>query len=395
MTKRIWQFLQGYAKIQIDGTRLVNWLCTLSAQGITLRRTRRLSHTCIQAQVSRGDYAKLAEMAEKSALRVQLLGEYGFPKLMRALLHRSVLVAGLPVLAALLYTVNLFVLQVEVTGCDDEALCQEVLMTARQCGIYPGAAKSDFDRLEVQKQLGRQVEGLSFVSIAVRGIKATIDVQQEVPAPELLDMDHPYELVADRDAVVYQVIAVSGEPLVAPGDLVRTGQVLVSHILPLNDGSVQTVHAQGKVLARVWYEAKAWQPLLAVDLQRSGRQATRRYLQWGNFRLQVDGNANTYEWYETRTSSQYLMGNAGPQLITQIDWELVRQDAQFPEEIMKAKALAEADEKAQEMLPEQAQVVDRICRYRVDEQGRLWAEVSLEVLENIAVERPVTAGGTQ
>ncbi|MDD4797348.1 MAG: sporulation protein YqfD, partial [Eubacteriales bacterium] len=380
MTKRIWQFLQGYAKIQIDGTRLVSWLCALSAQGITLRSMRRLSHTSVQALVSRKDCTTLLKMAEKAALRVQILAEYGLPKLTRPLLRRGVLAAGLPVLAALLYAVNLFVLQVEVTGCDDEALCQQILMTARQCGVYPGAAKGDFDRLDVQKQLSRQVEGLSFVSIAVRGVKATIDVQQEVPAPPLLDKDHAYELVADRDAVVYQVVAVAGEALVAPGDLVRAGQVLVSHILPMSDGSVKAVHAQGRVLARVWYEARAWQPLLAVDLQRSGRTATRRYLQWGGVRLQVDGHADSYEWYETQTSSRYLLGSAGPQLITQTDWELVRQDAQFPEEIMKAKALAEAQQKAHALLPAQAQLVDSIIRCHVDEQGRLWAEVSLEVL---------------
>ncbi|MDD3243620.1 MAG: sporulation protein YqfD [Eubacteriales bacterium] len=394
MTQRIWQFCQGYAKIQIDGLRLVNWLDALAGRGIVLRGVRRLSHTQITARVSLPQLKKLEKEAENTSVRVRVLERRGLPVLWCSARRRGALLGGAAAAAAVLYFANCFVLDVSVQGCRDESLCQLILHTAQEQGVAAGARKTDFNRLDAQRRIQNTVPGLSFVSIEVKGVRAVIRVQQETPAPALLDLENPYEVIASRDAVIARISAVDGQALVAPGDAVRAGQTLISHIVPYSDGSVRAVHARGEVWARVWLEGEAWQPLLAAQLSDTGRKSVRRTLEWGPLRWELSQPGVDYDWCRSQTQQHYLLGHAGPRLVTVTDYELEKEALRLDEELARQKALAEAWEKAEAQLPENARVADRISRCEVDDAGRLQARVSIEILENIAVERCVTAGGT-
>lgn len=384
MIRRLIGFLSGYVRVQVDGARLLPWLSALSMQGIVIRNMHRVSHTCVQLTLSNAHYKKLALLAFESALRVQVLKRGGFPPLFARALRRGVLLVGLPLVLALLYGMNLFIFFVDVTGVEDQAVRAQVIENAAGLGLRPGVLKSSFAAHVAQRDLQRQMQELSFVSVSVRGVVLTIDVRREIPPSPVLDPTQPCQIIAKKDAVICKVTAARGTAVVQPGDAVRKDQVLISHVLQTVGGEYRAVHAQGEVLARVWYSAQAWQPLSAVALQRTGQSAVRRYLRWGSFTVDIRRDPTGFGWYETQVTARPLLGHVGPCVVTETDWELESRGRDFPEEAMREIALAEAEAQVGMIVGEEADVVDKIYTCRVDEQGRLWAQVSYEVIEDIA-----------
>jgi similar to stage IV sporulation protein len=113
------------------------------------------------------------------------------------------------------------------------------------------------------------IDRLAWVNVEVSGTLATIRVaEKEIPEAALTQ---PGDVVARCDGVVQEIVTLYGIPVVAPGEVVTAGQLLISGLLPVQDkayhdkaakGEPPYIRAHGVVTARVWHEAVAEAGLL-------------------------------------------------------------------------------------------------------------------------------------
>lgn len=106
----------------------------------------------------------------------------------------------------------------------------------------------------------------------IRGSRLIIElVKKELP-PEL-EENIPCDIIASKDGIIEEIIALRGEALVEPGQTVSEGDVLITGKIMLGhepDGEEEGsdtlfVHAEGIVRARVWYQKAVKVPLVKTS----------------------------------------------------------------------------------------------------------------------------------
>ena len=132
--------------------------------------------------------------------------------------------------------------------------------------------------------------------------------------PELLDEDSPAHVVAAADGIVVDIRADSGQALCQDGDIVATGEVLISGKMDLQEPQYSNidlgylvVRATGSVRARTWRTLEESVPLTAGQKNYTGNELTRYSLKilWGQLDF-FKNSSISYERYDKITSTQLL-----------------------------------------------------------------------------------------
>ena len=104
----------------------------------------------------------------------------------------------------------------------------QVLQVLQPLGIRPGAPLPQGETEQLRLQAMEQLPQVSFLSIVFSGCRAQIIVRPRETTPQTDPA--PVHLVAAADGVVRRVVVGSGSVLVAPGDAVRAGDLLISGV---------------------------------------------------------------------------------------------------------------------------------------------------------------------
>ena len=134
---------------------------------------------------------------------------------------------------------------------------EAVLEVASEVGLYPGVQRRNVDRHEVQKALLLRIDELSWATVRMSGTMAVIEATLRMGLDP--SSTRPGDVVAARDGIVERMMVLSGHALVAPGDTVKRGDILISGFIPPDDpahrqmleaGEPPYVRAEGIVTAR-------------------------------------------------------------------------------------------------------------------------------------------------
>jgi similar to stage IV sporulation protein len=102
----------------------------------------------------------------------------------------------------------------------------------------------------VERRVLTESDSVAWVSVNLRGCVAYVQIRPLL-RPESARARQTTNLVAQCDGVIDSVRLIAGEAVVAPGELVRAGQLLVAGVRYSSAQGYTTVAAQGEVLARV------------------------------------------------------------------------------------------------------------------------------------------------
>ncbi len=118
-------------------------------------------------------------------------------------------------------------------------------------GLKIGTSWQSLDKNEVETALLAAMPDVSWISINRRGTVAYVEVREraDVPSPDN-GIYPPSNIVALKDCVIEEITVKSGVAMVAPGSVVRAGDMLISGIVTTESGT-QFVRAEGSVRAHV------------------------------------------------------------------------------------------------------------------------------------------------
>nr|WP_234031401.1 sporulation protein YqfD [Lentibacillus cibarius] len=137
--------------------------------------------------------------------------------------------------------------------------------------------------------IGVHQKGTSYV---LEGVEKTIVEEEEVGGPR--------NLVASKKGVIERMYVSKGLPKVQVNDYVEKGDVLVAGKLPLaeeetdddeeeNDKRHELTAAEGKVIAKTWYETEVTVPLKTSIGLLTGEKKTKYHLKINSFELPIWG----------------------------------------------------------------------------------------------------------
>ena len=194
-------------------------------------------------------YKAYNRLRGKRRYRKEIRKRLGFLALTARYRKRKGLLIGFLLATALLIFSSLFVWDIRIEGAD--AIHEKVILEAMEKrGIYLGAFIPSLDTEITEQALILDIEGLSHVSINLRGTVAHVEIRERESETEIIDRKTPSNLIATADGQIEALQITGGVAAVKLGAIVKKGDLLVSGIIDSAALGYRLVRAGGEVLAR-------------------------------------------------------------------------------------------------------------------------------------------------
>lgn len=250
------QYIRGYVVIKVWGysvERLLN-LCGNHDILVWEIEDHGDYHTM---HVSIEGFFALKPLLKKTGTRVAILHRYGLPFFMSKMLARKIFVAGL--LGCILFwcLTSRFIWDIRIEG--NLSLTEDVLLDyLEERGIHTAMKKSELEIEPLEQALREDYDLITWTSAQLKGTTLLIRIKEnDMPVYEANTPkeEQGVDLTAARDGVVTYIITRKGVPLVAKGQSVQAGDVLVSGAVPVynEDSTVrryQFVEADADIVLR-------------------------------------------------------------------------------------------------------------------------------------------------
>jgi len=391
---RLWNYIRGYVIIVVEGYFLEKFVNICTRRQILLFDISRQKNSKMTLKVSIKGFRMLRPIAKKTGCRVRILKKHGLPFLINRYRGRKTFLLGAALFVVLFYIMTSFVWTIEITG-NEKIETQLIIEKLASMGVKPGVLKYRINSEKVADRIIMDVNGLSYVSVVVRGTKVKVEVAEGVDVPPMVPLSEPCDIVAGKDGVIKSIVVKAGQAAGKEGDTVKKGQILVSGNVPIKnmENNPRMVHAIGNILARTWYESTQPVELRVVEKIRTGRKKDNISLFLFSKKINLFNKKVSYSNYERVETEKFL--SIGENLVlpfgavieTYYENQIIEADVSLEE--AKENAANAAYRKALEDIPEGAQIVDRRIEFIENQNGDIIADVIIECLEDIGVKKEI------
>ena len=327
MLKRMVNALRGSVRLEVSGAFPERFLNLCAQRGIVFWNVEWLEATRLRLTVTRQGSGPARALGDKVLCTVVPAEQSGVPFFLGRFRRRYALLVGLALSLTAVCVLSQFVLTIEVEG-NEAVSTAEILTELRRQGLRPGVYGPGLDEGTISSAALLGLPELAWMSVNLHGTRAEVLVREAVPAPEVDDEEQVGSIVARSSGIVTHIEPLSGEALVAQGDTVLAGEVLISGDVELRkpedsdyDIGKLVVRAAGEVTARTWRTLEASIPLTAQVKEYTGRERTlwSAEILWGS--IEFYGNSSiSYEKYDkiTQDHTLTLFGRTLPFGVTQV-----------------------------------------------------------------------------
>lgn len=343
---------------------------------------------------------RLEELAQRVGCEVEIEGSRGLPAFLRRFRKRYAFLVGLALSVAAVCFLSQFILTIQVTG-NEQVSTASILSQLRQQGVRPGVYGPSLDRKAIAQRALLEMPDLSWMSINLYGTRLEVVVREAVKAPELDREEGYYDVVSQADGIILQVEPLAGEALVAEGDTVAKGEVVISGLISMPPPQYSDLptryyqtHARGRVWACTWRTLRGVIPLQAQVKEYTGENRTLWSVSLFGFSLDFFRNSSIpWESYDKITTVYQGDLPGGQRLPMMLTAQRCRayETKSVDVDVEAAQALVEEglERRLQDLIGPDGQVLSQNFTARVAD-GMLEVTLSAECQEEIGQETPST-----
>lgn len=297
-------FWHGYVVVSLRGERVPELINHATQQGIVLWEIHQTRHGHFQLKMKREDVKRLRTILKQTGVRIHLERKYGIPFLAWRAWRRKFFLAGAAVFLIALYAFTSVIWNVEVSGDLHRLSPETIEQAAADIGLHQGTWIGKLPDTDIlQNQLLDKVPELAWVGVQIQGTKVHIQAVEKVPGVKPPDTT-PQNIVAAKKGTIVEILPYKGNRAVVRNQLVQPGQVLISGTL--SDGKT-SVHADGQVLAKVYYKTTLSIPLTSTRKEFTGNDVEKQFLTFWGHPVQIWGYGQLpYQKYEELPEDKML-----------------------------------------------------------------------------------------
>lgn len=290
MLKEIVNRLRGQTWVRVEAPFPERVLNLCSARGLAFWDLAWESETTFTCRLSRRDCGRLRRALKNLDCSMTVVRGEGVPFFLGRFRRRQALVLGLTVCALWVTVGSFFIWDFTVEG-NETVTEEEILRALEGYGIGLGTLGLGLDTEDLRNHILLEIPELSWITVNVSGCRATVQVRERVPVPELVSKREPANVVARRAGLVLEVQALDGAACVLPGTSVTEGQLLISGVEDTQTLGARVLTGMGTVEARTWYTLTANLPLTAPVKRYTGEEKTFYSLVIGTRRIKFFANS--------------------------------------------------------------------------------------------------------
>lgn len=329
--------LCGTAELRIIGACPEDFLGYLAGKGVRFRHYRKEDEltACLVIPCTAMEQAEAA--AKRTMCELQVVRVAGVIPGLRAMGKRLGLLGLMGAMILLVVWLQGHILFFRVEG-NETLPDQAVLSALEDCGVgfFTSARGIDLDALK--NEMIARLPQLSFVTVNVEGCEAVVVVRQREEKPKVGKSAAPANILAEKAGIITEVTATGGTPQVKTGDLVTSGQLLISGVTNL-DKTLMLSRAEGEVYARTWTPLDGIIPKTMLKKQYTGRTQRRFAVTFGKKTIKFYKTSGiSYGNYDKMATEKPLTLPGGYVLPVKITVMEFREYEPEPQTILEAQA---------------------------------------------------------
>ena len=302
-----WQYAKGYVRISVSGFGLERFMNMAAFRGVYLWDACRTPYGA-ELNVSIAGFKRLKNCARKTKCRVKIIEKNGLPFLLHRYRKRKLMMGGVLFFALGLFVLSSFVWRIDIEG-NERLVSETVSVFLEAQGLRVGAPKFRLSDRALEHALLTHFSDISWADVETRGTRTTVRLTETLPPQPVLNRQTPAHVVASADGVITRVATWGGAPMVAAGDVVQAGQLLVSGVVDLEPDTPGTpvlyVHAYAEVWARRFYPMEFAVPFTYSKKIFTGQTAKSRafrLLFLRNAHINAPGGSHSFTTYDKITT---------------------------------------------------------------------------------------------
>ena len=299
----LFHYIRGFLELRLTGVYLERFLNLCVKSGIYIWHVKKEGDKEATVRVSIPGFFRMRAPSRKTKTRIRILRKRGLPMFLHRHRKRRGFIIGFILFIMILSLLSSFVWSIEIDGTEkiDEKIIRNAL---NACGFHEGVLKYTIKASALKEEMLRQMPELSWIWVEMKGTKAFVHVREKTPAPPIVPLHRPANIVAKTDGVILDFVASRGTPKVEKGTVVKKGSLLISGTVETKHGGTLLVHAEGSVRAKTWYAKTASFPLLYKTKTDTGNAKSTYKIHIGNYSFPI-GSAS-YSSYRTEHEEKRL-----------------------------------------------------------------------------------------
>ena len=248
MLKKMIRFARGTLHFRIQGSYPERFINLCARGGVGLWASRREGDDLVACTALR--HQKQVEYyAGKAGAELTVLSCTGAQPTVRRYRRRKGILIGAVLLVLGFLVMGRLVWRIDVRG-NERLGTEEIVETLAKNGVHIGSWASRVNAREVERRMMVSFDEIAWVAVNIDGSTATVVIEEAVIPPAAIDDNIPTNVVAGKAGYITRIEAYDGNKVVAVGDTVLPGQLLISGIMDNKMGESRTAHARGHIIAQ-------------------------------------------------------------------------------------------------------------------------------------------------
>ena len=389
--KILLNYILGYLRIEVEGYFIEKLINLSSNKSILLWNSKREKSTLLYTNISIKDYRKIVKIAKKTKCRVKIKEKKGLPFIFNKYRKRKIFFLSLCLIVVGIVILSNFIWNIELTG-NTNISKEELIAVLEQEGLKVGTAKNKINTKEIVSKVRLDRNDLAWIGIELKGTNALVKVVEADKKPDIIKEEEYCNIVATKPGVIVKTNAINGTSLVKQGDTVNKGTILIAGWLEGKYTGTRYVHANGEIIAKVWYEEKQKVELNQVISKENGNSENKYSVKINNFQINFYKTLSKFEKYDTIGETKKIKMFSDfylPIEITKItNKELIVEELTYSKEEAKQIAVEKAKKLLDEKVEDKEKLVNTYINYNETEEY-IEAQVIYEVLEEIGTKEKI------
>lgn len=379
--------LKGYLTITVYGTFCERFLNVCASKNILLWDINRISEKVLRCKISVPAFRQLLPITYHTGVRVHIISRHGLPFWLKRYRNRKILLFSVVIAVVFMIVANQFVWVIEIRG-NEKVKTADIVEALEAEGLKKGVPKAKIDQQLLKNRMLIRLPSLAWLWADKRGSKVIVEVRERIPVPEIFNPDDYCNIVAAKDGIVDAMLVKGGVPVVAEGDTVLAGTVLVTgKITSELKPDIRYVQADAQVFARVWYERTEQFSRITTETTETGKEKKQFTLTLFGKEIPLHAKKEPFSDYDLATNKHELslFGNyLGITLTTDVYTEVIRTEKlQTAESVAAAGAQALKEQIDKETAPA-ASFITASDTFREVDETTVEVTVRAEYREDIA-----------
>lgn len=386
----ILKYILGYINIKIEGYSVEKLINICIKNGMLLWNIKRSKSTIVYANVGVKEFREIVRIAKKNGCKIKIINKKGLPFLLHRYKKRKIIFILIIAILFALVALSQFIWNIKIEG-NEKIESSQITQILENKGIKLGTAKRNIDKQKIINEIRLERSDIAWIGIDIEGTNLIVKIVETNAKPEIVNEEDYCNVVATKDAQIVKISAQNGIPLVKEESVVTKGDILIAGWIEGKYTGTRYVHANGEVMAKVWYTKKEEVLLNQVIEQETGIKENRYKLKINKFEINLFKRLLKFEKYDTIETEKKLKIFSNfylPIELIQITYK-EKLESQITYGIEEAKDIGR--KKAEEELQNEINNTNVLQKYEnaYVNSNSVTIELTYEVLENIGTKEKI------